>query len=295
MLRRSIVFLYGLGCYAVFFGTYLYAIGFVANLFVPRSMDAPRAGDFVSSLVVDLALLLGFGLQHSMMARQGSKFWLTRFIPEPAGRSTYVLASSRALIALFAFWRPLGGPVWSVTAPAAAAALHGLCAFGWLLVLLSTFRINRFDLFGLRQVWLYLISAEYRPIGFSKPGPYRLVRHPLYVDWLLAFWSTPTMTATHLLFAVATSVYILAAIRLGERDLIASPGDAYRELRERVRMLIPFTRARGELRTIEQALPTRGQDAAAPLRDSSAQDGLISGHRPSQRIARVGLSAGDPI
>jgi protein-S-isoprenylcysteine O-methyltransferase Ste14 len=244
MLKRSIVFLYGLGCYAVFFGTYLYAIGFVANLLVPRSIDAPRAGDFVSSLVVDLGLLLGFALQHSVMARQGFKRWLTRVIPEPAERSTYVLASSLALIALFAFWRPLGGTVWSVEDPVAAAVLYGLCAFGWLLVLVSTFLINHFDLFGLRQVWMYLISAAYQPIGFRTPGPYRLVRHPLYVGWLFAFWSTPTMTAAHLLFAVVTTAYILVAIRLEERDLIASLGDAYREYRERVPMLIPFTRTK---------------------------------------------------
>jgi protein-S-isoprenylcysteine O-methyltransferase Ste14 len=249
MLKRSIVFLYGLACYVVFFGTFLYAIGFVANLFVPRPMDGPPAGDFASSLVLDLALLLGFALQHSVMARQGFKHWLTRFIPEAAERSTYVLASSLALIALFALWRPLGGTVWSVEEPAAAATLYGLCAFGWLLVLVSTFLINHFDLFGLRQVWLYLTSTPYRPIGFRTPGPYRLVRHPLYVGWLFAFWSTPTMTATHLLFAVATTGYILVAIQLEERDLIASLGDEYREYRQRVPMLIPFTRVSGRSST----------------------------------------------
>jgi methanethiol S-methyltransferase len=245
MLKRSIVFLYGLGCYAVFLGTYLYAIGFVANLLVPHSIDAPLAGNLANSLVIDLALLLGFALQHSVMARKGFKHWLTRFIPEPAERSTYVLASSLALIALFAFWRPLGGTVWSVKEPVLAAVLYGLCAFGWLLVLATTFLINHFDLFGLRQVSLYLISTPYRPIGFRTPGPYRLVRHPLYVGWLLAFWSTPTMTAAHLLFAIATTGYILVAIRLEERDLIASLGEAYRDYRRHVPMLIAFARARG--------------------------------------------------
>jgi|SRR5450755_270717 protein-S-isoprenylcysteine O-methyltransferase Ste14 len=244
MFKRSIVFLYGLGCYAVFLGTYLYAIGFVVNLFVPRSIDAPPAGDFASSLIIDLALLLGFALQHSVMARQGFKRWLTNFVPEPAERSTYVLASSLALIALFAFWRPLGGTVWSVKEPALAATLYALCAFGWLLVLVSTFLINHFDLFGLRQVSLYLVSTPYRPIGFRTPGPYRLVRHPLYVGWLFAFWATPTMTAAHLLFAVVTTAYILVAIRLEERDLIASLGNAYRDYRRRVPMLIPFARSR---------------------------------------------------
>lgn len=245
MFKRFIVFFYGLGCHVVFFGTYLYAIGFVANLFVPRSIDAPRAGDFASSLVIDLALLLGFALQHSAMARPGFKRWLTHFIPEPAERSTYVLASSLALIALFAFWRPLGGVVWSVKEPVIAVTLYALCAFGWLLVLVSTFLINHFDLFGLHQVSLYLISTPYRQIGFRTPGPYRLVRHPLYVGWLFAFWATPTMTAAHLLFAVVTTAYILVAIRLEERDLIASLGNSYREYHQRVPMLIPFVRAGG--------------------------------------------------
>ena len=245
MFKRSIVFLYGVGAYIVFFGTFLYAIGFVSNLFVPLSIDSPRVDDFFGSMLIDVALLLAFALQHSVMARQGFKKWMTRFIPEPAERSTYVLASSLALIALFAFWRPLGGVIWSVEGTA-AAVLHGLSAFGWALVLVSTFLINHFDLFGLRQVWLYLKSAEYQPIGFRTPGPYRLVRHPLYVGWLFAFWATPTMTAAHLLFAVATTGYILIAIQLEERDLVASLGDAYREYRERVPMLIPFTGARGD-------------------------------------------------
>ena len=244
MLKRSIVFLYGMGSYAVFFGTYLYAIGFVGNLFVPRSIDGPRVGDLASSLGVDLALLLAFALQHSVMARGPFKRWLTRFIPEPAERSTYVLASSLALIALFVHWRPLGGMVWSVDR-AAAVLLWALFAFGWTLVLVSTFLINHFDLFGLRQVWMYLTGAKYTPLPFKTPGPYRLVRHPLYVGWFFAFWATPTMTVTHLMFAVATTGYILIAIRFEERDLITHLGDAYREYRRRVPMLIPFTRRFG--------------------------------------------------
>jgi len=245
MFKRSLVFLYGVVSYAVFFATYLYAIGFVGNLLVPRSIDSVPAGEFAVSLLIDLGLLLAFAVQHSVMARPAFKRWWTRFIPEPAERSTYVLASSLALIALFAFWRPLGGVVWSVEQPAAVAVLYGLCAFGWLLVLVSTFLINHFDLFGLRQVWMYLIGKPYQPIGFRTPGPYRLVRHPLYVGWLFAFWATPTMSAAHLLFAVATTGYILFAIQLEERDLIASLGNAYREYRERVPMLIPFSRATG--------------------------------------------------
>ncbi len=244
MFKRLSVFVYGVISYAAFFATYLYAIGFVGNLAVPRSIDGPASGDLLASLVIDIGLLLAFAVQHSVMARQGFKSWLTRVIPEPAERSTYVLASSLALIALFAFWRPLGGVVWSVTDPIFSALLYGLGAFGWLLVLFTTFLINHFDLFGLRQVWLYLTRRAYKPVGFKTPGPYRLVRHPLYVGWLFAFWSTPMMTATHLLFAVATTGYILIAIQLEERDLIAQLGDAYREYRQSVPMLIPFTRSK---------------------------------------------------
>jgi len=248
MLKRSLVFVYGLVSYVLFLGTYLYAIGFVGNFLVPRSIDSAPDGNFAVSFIVDLALLLGFALQHSVMARPAFKRWWTRFIPEAAERSTYVLASSLALIALFAYWRPLGGVVWSVEAPVAVAVLYLLCAAGWLLVLVSTFLINHFDLFGLRQIWMYLRGVPYQAIGFRTPGPYRLVRHPLYVGWLLAFWATPTMSVAHLLFAIATTGYILFAIRLEERDLIASLGNAYREYRQRVPMLIPFTRATGATR-----------------------------------------------
>jgi len=248
MLKRSLVFVYGLVSYVLFLGTYLYAIGFVGNFLVPRSIDSAADGNFAVSFIVDLALLLGFALQHSVMARPAFKRWWTRFIPEAAERSTYVLASSLALIALFAYWRPLGGVVWSVEAPIAVAVLYLLCAAGWLLVLVSTFLINHFDLFGLRQIWMYLRGVPYQAIGFRTPGPYRLVRHPLYVGWLLAFWATPTMSVAHLLFAIATTGYILFAIRLEERDLIASLGNAYREYRQRVPMLIPFTRATGATR-----------------------------------------------
>ena len=245
MSKRLLVFAYGLICYAVFFATYLYAVGFVGNLFVPRTIDGPPARSLVAGVVVDLALLLAFAVQHSVMARSGFKRWITRTIPQAAERSTYVLASSLALIALFAFWRPLGGTVWSVEDPAAVAGLYTLFAGGWLLVLVSTFLINHFDLFGLRQVWFCLVGQPYQPIGFRTPGLYRLVRHPLYLGWLFAFWATPTMTATHLLFAIATTGYILIAIQLEERDLIASLGEAYREYRQRVPMLIPFTRGSG--------------------------------------------------
>ena len=249
MLKRLTVFVYGVVSYAVFFATYLYAFGFVTNLLVPRSMDSPASGDWMSNAIVDISLLLIFALQHSVMARRGFKAWLTGLIPEAAERSTYVLASSVALIGLFVFWRPLGGVIWSVSDPTAAAVLSGLCVFGWLLVLVTTFLIDHFDLFGLRQIWCYLRGRTFQPTGFRTPGPYRLVRHPLYVGWLFAFWATPRMTVTHLLFALATTGYILVAIQLEERDLIASLGEAYTQYRKRVPMLIPFTRARARRRS----------------------------------------------
>ena len=239
MLKRLSVFLYGVLCYVVFFATFLYAIGFVCNLYVPRSLDGPPAAPLGSSLMIDLGLLLLFALQHSVMARPAFKRWWTRLIPEPAERSTYVIASSIALIILFAFWQPLGGVVWSVAQPTAVIVLYSLCAFGWLLVLVSTFLLNHFDLFGLRQVWLYLRGAPYTHLTFSTPGPYRLVRHPLYVGWLFAFWATPDMTLTHFVFALATSGYILAAIQLEERDLVRHLGTQYSDYRKRVPMLIP--------------------------------------------------------
>jgi protein-S-isoprenylcysteine O-methyltransferase Ste14 len=244
MLKRLTVFLYGAVCYVVFLATFVYTVGFVGNVWVRRSIDAPRNGNVVTGLAVNLALLLAFAIQHSVMARPGFKRWMTRFIPGPAERSTYVLASSVALIALFVFWRPLGGTVWSVTEPALAELTYGLYIGGWLLILIATFLINHFDLFGLRQAWLNLISKPYRPLAFKAPGPYRLVRHPLYVGWITVFWATPIMTASHLLFAAVATLYILVAIRFEERDLIATLGSDYRKYRRRVPMLVPFTRAR---------------------------------------------------
>ncbi|MET0230653.1 MAG: methanethiol S-methyltransferase [Rhodanobacteraceae bacterium] len=253
MLKRSLVLVYGIVSYAVFFAVYLYAIGFVGNLLVPRSMDSATDGNFAVALAIDLALLLAFALQHSVMARPAFKRWWTQLIPEAAERSTYVLASSLALIALFAFWRPLGGVVWSVESPVLAFLLYVAFSFGWLLLLVSTFCINHFDLFGLRQVWLYFTGKPYTALEFKTPGPYRFVRHPIYVGWLFAFWATPTMTLTHFVFALATTAYILIAIRFEERDLVDEFGDTYRDYRRDVPGLVPFTRGRsmrGAARTI---------------------------------------------
>ena len=245
MLKRILVFAYGLVCYAIFFATFLYALGFVGNFIVPVTLDGvPRVGTGLA-LAIDVGLLGLFAVQHSLMARPFFKRWLTRLIPAAAERSTYVLFSSLALIALFLFWQPLGGVVWEVRDPVWQAVLLALFAFGWLLVLVSTFLINHFDLFGLRQVWLQLRGQPYRALKFGTPGPYKLVRHPLYLGWLFAFWATPTMTGTHLLFAFMTTAYILVAIQLEERDLVDSLGDDYVQYRRKVPMILPRMRGAG--------------------------------------------------
>ena len=223
MLKRLSIFLYGVISYAVFFATFLYAVGFVGNFGVPRTLDGAPATSFTAALLIDLgpARPLRRPAQRHGAARLQAL--VHALVPESAERSTYVLFSSLALIALFAWWQPLGGVVWNVTDPTMRGVLWGGFAFGWLLVLVSTFLINHFDLFGLRQVWLQLLGVPYTQLAFRTPGPYRYVRHPLYVGWLFAFWATPTMTISHLVFAIATTGYILIAIQLEERDLVAHP------------------------------------------------------------------------
>src|SRR6188768_3193571 len=239
MFKRLSIFLYGVVSYAIFFGTYLYAVGFVGNFAVPRTLDGSASASFTSALLVDLGLLGLFAIQHSFMARPAFKRWFTRLVPVSAERSTYVLLSSLLLIAMFAWWQPLGGVVWTVSDPTVRGVLWGCFAFGWLLVLVATFLINHFDLFGLRQVWLQLIGRPYSHLKFGTPGPYKLVRHPLYLGWLFAFWATPTMTGTHLLFAFVTTAYILVAIQFEERDLVDALGEDYRSYRRKVPMIIP--------------------------------------------------------
>jgi protein-S-isoprenylcysteine O-methyltransferase Ste14 len=223
----------------MFLGTFLYAIGFLGNVAVPKAIDSAAAGPLGEALLVNALLLGVFAVQHSVMARPGFKRWWTKLVPHPVERSTYVLFSNLALILLFWQWRPMGGVVWDVEHPAGRAVLYGLFALGWLTVLVTTFLINHFDLFGLRQVWLYFRGRECTPLGFVTPGPYQYVRHPLYVGWLTAFWATPTMTAAHLVFALGTTAYILVAIYFEERDLTEAHGRAYAEYRQRVPMLVP--------------------------------------------------------
>lgn len=238
MTKRIAIFAYGVICYAIFFATFLYAIGFVGNLLVPTTIDGEPTQPFAQALAINLGLLALFAVQHSVMARPAFKRWWTRIVPEPAERSTYVLFSSVALIVLFAFWQPLGGVVWSVQNPVGQAVLYTLFGLGWAIVLVSTFLINHFDLFGLRQVWLQLVGRPYTPLEFGTPFFYRYVRHPLYVGWFFAFWATPHMTVTHLVFALMTTAYIVTAIQLEERDLVAAHPE-YDEYRRRVPMLLP--------------------------------------------------------
>jgi protein-S-isoprenylcysteine O-methyltransferase Ste14 len=240
MQGRFTVFVYGVVCYLIFFGTFLYGIGFIGNIAVPKSMDSGREGLLATSLLVDVALLGLFAMQHSIMARQWFKRGWTRVIPEPAERSTYVLLSSLLLLLLFWQWRPIGGNVWNVENAAGRTAIYAVYAVGCLIVLVSTFLINHFDLFGLRQVFLYLRGKPYSPLGFRTPAFYSFVRHPLYLGWLMVFWATPTMTAAHLVFALATTIYILVAIQFEERDLIRFYGKEYHRYKQETPMLLPL-------------------------------------------------------
>lgn len=239
MFGRVATFVYGVLCYLVFFVTYLYAIGFIGNVFVPKSIDSGRTSPLAEALLINAGLLALFAVQHSVMARPWFKQMWTRVIPKQAERSTYVLLSSLALILLFWLWQPIGGVVWNVEQPALRAILYALFAMGFLLVLISTFLINHFDLFGLRQVYLYLRGREYTQLRFGTPILYRHVRHPLYLGWLFAFWATPTMTIAHLVFAIATTAYIFIAIQLEEKDLVDIYGDEYRRYRDSVPMIVP--------------------------------------------------------
>jgi protein-S-isoprenylcysteine O-methyltransferase Ste14 len=243
VVKRVSFFVYGLACYVLFLGTFLYAIGFIGNLGTPTALDGPATDSLAWALAINTGLLALFAVQHSVMARRWFKERWTRVVPWAIERSTYVLCASLALLLLFWQWRPLGMPIWTIESEIARVVLWTLFATGWSTVLIVTFLINHFDLFGLRQAWLPLLGRPYTPVSFRTPLPYRFVRHPLYFGFLLAFWMTPTMTLAHLVFALATTAYIVLAIQFEERDLLAEHGAAYAAYRKKVPMLLPALRA----------------------------------------------------
>jgi protein-S-isoprenylcysteine O-methyltransferase Ste14 len=237
-VSRIATFIYGVLSYAASLGVFVYGIGFIGGFLTPTSLDGAPTQPLWQALGIDLALLAGFAIPHSVMARPAFKRWWTQFVPEPAERSTYVLVSSLLMVGLFVLWQPIGGVIWRVPDGWPHAVVLGLYFFGWALLLYSTFLIDHFDLFGLTQVWRQLRGAAYRSPQFHTPSLYKVVRHPLYIGWLTIFWSATTMTVAHLVFAVMTTAYILIAIRFEERDLAAAFHE-YDGYRRRTPMLIP--------------------------------------------------------
>jgi len=243
-MGRTLAFAYGVVSYLVFLASFLYAIGFVGNVFVPKSIDSGMRGSLPVAVFADTLLLALFAIPHSVMARPAFKRWWTRIVPPAVERSTYVLMSSLLLGLLYWQWLPIPTVLWDVTNPKGRFFLHVVFWVGWAIVLLSTFLISHFDLFGLRQVYLHASAHPYTPVGFKYRGLYRYVRHPIMLGFLLAFWATPTLTAGHLLFAGATTAYILIALQLEERDLVSFHGEQYRAYQQQVRMLLPFPKTR---------------------------------------------------
>lgn len=239
-MQRPLVFAYGVVCYGLFLAVFLYLIGFLNDVGVPKSVSSGEPVAMGKALLVDVGLMLLFGLQHSVMARPGFKHWLTGFLSPAMERSTYVLATNAVLILTYHYWQPLPGMVWQLADPAAAVALYALGGLGWLTVLVSTFLTNHFDLFGLRQVWLQLVRKTYTPVAFKEHFFYRWVRHPMMTGLLIAFWATPVMTASHLLFSLGMTLYVFVGVHFEEKGLKAELGQPYQDYVARTRRFLPF-------------------------------------------------------
>jgi protein-S-isoprenylcysteine O-methyltransferase Ste14 len=242
-MARLLAFVYGLVAYFIFFGTILYAIGFVTGIGVPKTIDTGTVVPLAEAIAVNLVLMTIFAVQHSVMARKPFKAWWTQYVPKAIERSTYVLLASLALVLLFWQWRPIPAVVWHIADPTVALAVTGVSMIGWVMVFFSTFLINHFELFGLHQVANNLVGREMPSVRFRTPVLYKVVRHPIYLGFIIAFWVAPTMTFGHLLFAAVTTAYIIVGIALEERDLVELFGDEYRRYRERVSMLVPWRRS----------------------------------------------------
>lgn len=238
-MGRILILVYAGVSYLIFLASFLYAIGFVGNFIVPKSIDSGETGSVATAIVVNAVLLGLFAVQHSVMARPAFKRWWTRFVPPAAERGTYVLLSSLLLFLVFWLWQPLTQPIWTAQSTGTIVVLWGLFTAGWLIVLLSTFLIDHFDLFGLKQAWLHFRGREYVPPRFCVRGLYRYLRHPLMLGFIIAFWATPEMSAGHLLFAALTTGYIFVGVALEERDLARFHGDPYQRYQRRVPRLVP--------------------------------------------------------
>lgn len=245
-MKRALIFLYGLICYVMFLATFLYAIGFIGDIFVPKTIDSGAAGPIGMAIVIDAVLLTIFALQHSVMARPEFKKWWTRFIPKSMERSTFVLFANLALVLLYWQWRPIPAVVWSVQSHWAQILIRAIYAAGWFILLTGTFMISHAHLFGLKQVYEKLTKKEVSAPQFMQPGYYKYIRHPLMLGFIISFWAAPVMTVGHLLFAAASTGYILVALQLEERDLIKFFGEKYIEYKKRVPMFIPFTKSNPE-------------------------------------------------
>jgi protein-S-isoprenylcysteine O-methyltransferase Ste14 len=243
-MGRTIAFLYGLVSYVIFFATFLYTIGFVSNLVVPKSIDSGHVGPVGEALIVNVLILGLFAVQHTIMARQGFKAWWTKIVPKPVERSTFVLVASLILLLLFWQWRPIEGEIWSVDNAYGQGLLVALYFAGWVIVLLATFNIGHFELFGLTQVITHLRGQESGAVQFKTPGLYKAVRHPIMLGFIIAFWATPRMTVGHLVFAAVTTAYIFIGVKIEERDLVGWFGEAYEDYRRKVPMIFPFLKGK---------------------------------------------------